>query len=88
MGITIHLPPELESTLRVQLGPDVEQRAKEELAVTWFRDGRLSSREVAALLGSSLFEAHAFLKARGAALPLSVSELERDLVDLNEVHGS
>jgi predicted HTH domain antitoxin len=82
MTLSIELPADIESTLRSQLGPGLEERAKEDLAVSWFREGRLTSRQVATFLGMSLFEAHAFLKRRNAALPMSISDVEADLTDL------
>jgi predicted HTH domain antitoxin len=87
MTLSIHLPADVEAALRCQLGPDLEQRAKQDLAVSWFREGRLTSRQVAALLGISLFEAHAFLKSAGASLPMSVSDVDDDLATLRESRG-
>jgi hypothetical protein len=86
MTLFIDISADIESTLRCQLGPELEERAKQDLAVTWFRDGQLTSRQVAAFLGISLFEAHAFLKSRSASLPMSLAEVEDDLAALRESH--
>ena len=88
MVLTIEIPTDIESALREQLGQGLELRAKQDLAVSWFHDGRLTSRQVAAFLGMSLFDAHAFLKSRGAALPMSISDVEDDLAALRESHAS
>jgi len=88
MTLSIDIPASIESTLRIQLGPGLELHAKQDLAAAWFREGRISSRQVAELLGLSLFEAHAFLKSRGAALPMSVQDVESDLASLRESHGT
>ncbi len=88
MSLSIDIPADVEAALRCQLGPDLEQRAKQDLAVNWFCEGRLTSRQVAALLGISLFEALAFLKQRGASLPMSLDDVEDDLAALRESHGS
>jgi predicted HTH domain antitoxin len=88
MTLTIEIPPDVEAALRDQFGAGLEVRAKQDLAVNWFCDGRLTSRQVAALLGMSLFEAHAFLKSRGAALPMSIADVEGDLAALRESRGS
>jgi predicted HTH domain antitoxin len=88
MSLTIDIPDEIESALRGQLGDKLELRAKEDLAASWFRDGRISSRQVAAFLGISLFEAHAFLKSRGASLPMSINDVEEDLASLRKSHSS
>ncbi|RPI22684.1 MAG: hypothetical protein EHM61_21655 [Acidobacteria bacterium] len=66
MTLCINLPADVESTLRRQLGKGLEERAKQDLAAAWFREGRITSRQAAALLGMSLFDAHAFLKGKGA----------------------
>jgi len=88
MTLSIEIPDDVEAELRSQLGPGLEQRAKQDLAASWFREGRLSARQVAALLGMSLFEAHEFLKSRGASLPQSIADVEADLAALHELRGS
>jgi predicted HTH domain antitoxin len=84
MTLSIEIPPSIESTLRCQLGSSLELRAKQDLAAAWFSEGRITSRQVAELLGMSLFDAHAFLKSRGAALPMSLADVESDLASLHE----
>jgi predicted HTH domain antitoxin len=88
MTLSIDIPASIESTLRCQLGPTLELQAKQELAAAWFVEGRLTSRQVAELLGVSLFEAHAFLKSHGAALPMSLTDVESDVASLRESHGA
>ncbi|MGD9634155.1 MAG: UPF0175 family protein [Pirellulales bacterium] len=88
MTLSIDIPANIESSLRVQFGPELERRAKEELATAWFSEGQISSRQVAEMLGMSLFEAHAFLKARGASLPMSAAEVEADSESLRDAHES
>ena len=85
MTLSIEIPSEIELALRSQLGDGLEQRAKQDLAISWFRDGRISSRQVAAFLGLSLFEAHAFLKSRGASLPMNLDDVEADLANIQQV---
>jgi len=87
MAICIDLPADIESTLRGELGDGLEQRAKQDLAVSWFREGRISSRQVAELLGMSLFEAHAYLKRQRASLPMSLRDVEEDLATLRKPHA-
>lgn len=84
MTINIHIPDEIETTLRDQVGNDLEQLAKEDLAASWFRDGRITSRQVAEFLGLSLFEAHAFLKRQGVTMPMTLEDVEEDLATLRE----
>lgn len=88
MTLSIDIPASIESTLRVQFGPELERRAKEELAAAWFSEGQISSRQVAEMLGMSLFDAYAFLKARGASLPMSLAEVEADISSLRGLSGS
>jgi predicted HTH domain antitoxin len=82
MTISIDIPASIESALRCQLGPALELQAKQDLAAAWFSEGGITSRQVAELLGVPLFEAHAFLKSRGAALPVSLVDVESDLASL------
>ncbi len=85
MTLTIAIPEELESALRGQFGANLEQSAKEELAAAWFSAGKLSSRQVAQLLGLSLFEAHAFLKSHHASLPMTEQEVASDVATLRKL---
>jgi predicted HTH domain antitoxin len=87
MTLTIDLPADIESMLRSQFGSRLEERTKQDLAAGLFSERRITSRQVAALLGMSLFEAHAFLKSRGAPLPMSLSEVESDLASLRDAAG-
>lgn len=82
MTLTINIPEELESALREQLGADLEQSAREDLAAAWFSAGKLSSRQVAQLLAVSVFEAHAFLKQRNASMPITAEEVLADAATL------
>jgi predicted HTH domain antitoxin len=86
--LSIDIPDDVEAALRCQLGPGLEQRAKQDLAISWFREGRLTSRQVATMLGVSLFDAHAFLKEHDASLPMSLVDVENDLAALRESHGT
>jgi predicted HTH domain antitoxin len=88
MTLSINIPADVESTLRLQFGASLENRAKEDLAAAWFSEGRISSRQAASLLGLSLFEAHAVLKQRGASLPMPIPEVEADLASLRESRDS
>lgn len=88
MALSIDIPASIESTLRFQLGPGLERHAKQDLAAAWFGEGRISSRQVAELLGLPLFDAHAFLKSRGAALPMSIDDVQSDLASLHETRGT
>lgn len=85
MTLTITIPEELESALRGQFGTNLEQSAKEDLAAAWFTAGKLSSRQVAQLLGLSLFEAHAFLKSHNAPLPMTEQEVATDVATLRNL---
>jgi predicted HTH domain antitoxin len=88
MSINIDIPSQVELALRSQFGLDLEERAKQDLAAAWFSEGRISSRQVAEMLGISLFEAHRFLKDHGAFLPMELSEVLSDLDTLRAARGS
>jgi predicted HTH domain antitoxin len=84
MTISINIPAEIETALRIDGGPSLDERAKQDLAAAWFAEGLITSRQVASLLGISLFEAHAFLKRKGVSLPISLQDVESDLASLRE----
>lgn len=88
MTLSFDIPADIESALRLQLGPSLEDRAKQDLAATWFHEGRITSRQVASFLNLSLFEAHDFLKRKGASLPMSLKDVESDLASIRELRGS
>lgn len=87
MTLSLDIPDGVESTLRLQFGAALEARAKEDLATAWFSEGRISARQVAELLGLNLFDAHQFLKSRGATT-LTVEDLEHDLTALEQLRNS
>ena len=64
MTISFQLPAEIEKSLRREL-VDLDQVAKQALAVEAFRSGKLSLGQFAEILGLSSYEADGFLKQRG-----------------------
>jgi len=78
MAITIELPREIEQQLQSQW-TDLARHALEGLVTEAFRQGKLSSHEVALALGmGSRREAMAFLSERGAYPGYDLEELEED----------
>jgi len=85
--LTIELPDEVERALRTSEG-DPGACAKEALAVSLFRQGKLTHAELAHALGLDRFETDALLKRHQiAAGGLSLDDLEMDRATLERVLG-
>jgi hypothetical protein len=84
MSITIEIPREI-AHLQTEW-PDLERHALEGLVTEAFRQGMLSSHEVALALGmASRGEAVAFLSERGAYPGYDLEDLEADRTTLERV---
>ena len=83
MSIHIPLPEYIERSLRIQLGDELERRVKEHLAAEWFAEGRLTSGQVAEMLGLGWVEAQVFLRDRGVSMPMTIDDVASDLSDLD-----
>lgn len=85
--LTIDLPAELEKTLSSSEG-DLSQEAKEALAVSLFRQGKLSHVQVGRALELDRFETDALLKRHQVtAGGLTFDDLELDRASLERVLG-
>jgi len=71
---------ELPDAVAKQLGPDarLQRRVLEAVALEGYREGRLTSGQVAELLGLSRWEAEDLLDAHGARARYSLEMLEED----------
>ena len=87
LTVTIELPAELERALR-SADEDPGSCAKEALAVSLFRQGKLTHAELGHALGIDRFETDALLKRHQvAAGGLSLADLEMDHATLERVLG-
>jgi len=77
MAVSFSLPEAMEQALRKELG-DLDQVAKESLAVELYRQGQISIGALARLLGMGVIEADAWLARHGVPLNYSSEDLERD----------
>jgi len=84
MSISIQIPPAIEDELRKQLG-DLDQAAKEALAIELYRTEKLSIGQVAELLELTVYEAEGFMKERGVPAPCSIVDLEQDRATLRQL---
>lgn len=82
--IQIQLPHDIEEQLRRDLG-DLDQAARQALAVEAYRTGKLSLGEFAEMLQLTTDEADGLLKERGIYLDVTLPELEQDLATLREL---
>jgi predicted HTH domain antitoxin len=87
MEVTISVPPEAARRL---LGdtPDLGRQLLEGFAINAFREGRLSSSEVAALLGfTERSEAVRLLEKRGVYPGYDVEDFEQDVQTLQAMRA-
>jgi predicted HTH domain antitoxin len=86
LTVTIELPAELERALRGSES-DLGSAAKEALAVSLFRQGRLSHAELGRALGLDRFETEALLKRHQVTGGTTLADLEVDRSSLEQVLG-
>lgn len=88
MRLSIDIPPAVEQSLHQQLGQNLEQAAKEALAVSWYQAEKLSIGQVAEFLATSIYEAEGLMKRHQVAAPYSLEDLQHDRETLNRVLGT
>ena len=84
MQVTVELPDQVAR----QWGetPDaVGRHVLEDAAIEGYRAGRLSHRQVGALLGLDYWQTEAFFQERGVPLNYSAADLEADNVTLDKI---
>lgn len=87
LTVTIDLPAELERALRAS-ETDLSLAAKEALALSLFRSGKLTHAELGRSLGLDRFETDALLKRHQVTTgSLTLADLELDRAALEQVLG-
>lgn len=84
MQVTVEMPDEVAR----QLGESpaaVGRRVLEDAAVEGYRAGRLSHRQVGAMLGFDYWQTEAFLAERGVPLNYSSADLASDNATLERI---
>ena len=84
MQVTVELPDQVAR----QWGdtPDaVGRHVLEDAAIEGYRAGRLSQRQVGAMLGLDYWQTEAFLQGRGVSLNYSAADLEADNMTLDRI---
>lgn len=84
MQVRLTIPDEVAAELEPE-GADLGRRALEALAIEGYRAEALSLGQVAEMLGLSINEADAFLKARGVDLLIPLEDFARDRAALEEL---
>lgn len=87
LTVTIDLPPEVEKALE-STPAATSKTAREALAVSLFREGRLSHAELARALSLDRFETDALLKRHNVTMASpSLADLNADRSTLEKVLG-
>ena len=84
MQVTVELPDQVAR----QWGetPDaVGRHVLEDAAIEGYRAGRLSQRQMGAMLGLDYWQTEAFLKERGVPLNYSAADLDADKATLERI---
>ena len=82
MDVMVRIPDELAK----RLGPDIEHRVLEALALEEFKQGRLSKPDLRQLLGfETRYELDGFLKAHGVYERYTLADFERERQALKEL---
>jgi predicted HTH domain antitoxin len=77
MTLTISTPDELGETLRQRVGGDLSAYAREVFAVSLYRSGMLSHKELTEILGVDRWQAEEVLRRHGV-VDITPQDLERD----------
>jgi predicted HTH domain antitoxin len=87
MAVTIQLPPDVEQRLRAEFA-DLDNQAKETLALDLFRRGKLSHYELSKVLGLERFQTDAYLKRHNVIEgSLTMEDLDEQAQTLDRVLG-
>lgn len=87
LTLTIDLPPDLERALQATAG-ETNRTAREALAISLFREERLSHADLARALGLDRFETDALLKRHQVTTGgLTVADLEADRATFEKILG-
>jgi hypothetical protein len=81
-----HLPIEASETLERAFGPNLDRAALEALAIEGYREAKLTSGEVARVLGlETSLAAQAWLAAHGVEANYSIKDLHADRESLSKL---
>jgi hypothetical protein len=75
MTVTIELPGDLEAIIRHTTNGDLNEYAREALAVQLYRERKLTHGQLQRFLGVQSYEADTILKKHGGVDELTASEL-------------
>jgi len=82
--VTIKLPEALARSFG-ETNEDIGRRLLEDAAFESYRTGRLSQRQVGAILQLDYWETEALLKERGVPLNYTLADLEADRATLDKI---
>lgn len=75
MVVRVELPTELEAAIRQNIAGDLNDYAREALAVQMYRDGKLTHGQLQLFLNVSSYRADEILKIHGGVDEMTVDEL-------------
>ena len=85
MKVTIDIPDAVEQSLPQGLREDAAGEAKRALAISWYREEKISIGQAAEMLGITVYEAEGLMKQRGVRAPFSEQDYEHDRQTLDRL---
>jgi predicted HTH domain antitoxin len=85
MQVTIDIPDTIRQSLEKQFGQNLNQAAKEAMAIAWYQAEKLSIGQAAELLGLSVYEAEGFMKQHHLDATYSLEDYEHDRETLDRL---
>ena len=85
--VTVKLPDNVARTFG-ETTDDIARHLLENAAIEDYRAGRLSHRQVGAMLGLDYWQTESFLKNRGVPLNYALADLEADRATLEKALGT
>ncbi len=86
MSVTFDLPTSIEEDLRKRVG-DLDQIAKEALAVELYRQRRITQHQLAGVLGLNRFETDGVLQRHGVFLDVTFDDVCREADSLADARN-
>ncbi len=85
--VTVKLPETVARSFG-ETSEDIGQHLLEDAALEGYRAGRLSHRQVGAMLRLDYWETESFLKERGVPLNYTLADLDADRATLEKILGA
>ena len=87
MNVTVEFPSDLEAVIRRNIAGDLNEYAREALAVQMYRDRKITHGQLQQFLGIKSFAADTILKKHGGVDELTPDELDAQVQASRVIRG-